>query len=401
MNPSSQGWIKKHLTQQYVKEDTQLAQSNIVFYDRLKSTGFIYGVSFSLIHDTTISKLALTQEEMTKVNLLDAFFYTYLNHFQTNILDALPHIKDFYTTINQVKNTSILYDLLSKNDSASQLESILNNRVQNTTIAVKKDTASFFSYTLLYVDIITYEAYCEGYHYCEELYEVLEEVVIALCFKALQEKKIKSKYDLSILTLFEESIGSLNSTDVSVENLIKKIPYQVRTKDIFKKYIVELSCLAMYDDRKFEPYEIVFLKELCVILDISETTIDVLVKDIEEFSAIHEVNIHLFQYSNPVKQLYKQTSTTVKTLIVRNKDRLLLELNESKELLVLLGQSTLRELDPIEKKKVRSQLIDICKTVPSLTIFLLPGGTLLLPLLAKFIPKLLPSAFDDNRIEKK
>ena len=52
-----------------------------------------------------------------------------------------------------------------------------------------------------------------------------------------------------------------------------------------------------------------------------------------------------------------------------------------------------------EKKKVKKQLLDICKTVPSLTIFLLPGGALLLPILIKFIPKMLPSAFNENSDE--
>ena len=72
------------------------------------------------------------------------------------------------------------------------------------------------------------------------------------------------------------------------------------------------------------------------------------------------------------------------------------ELAESKELMSLLAQSTLRDLNKDEKKKVKKQLLDICKSIPSLTIFLLPGGGLLLPLLIKFIPQLLPSAFNEN-----
>jgi hypothetical protein len=62
----------------------------------------------------------------------------------------------------------------------------------------------------------------------------------------------------------------------------------------------------------------------------------------------------------------------------------------------LLAQSTSRDLDKNEKKKVKKQLLDICKSIPSLTIFLLPGGGLLLPILIKFIPQLLPSAFNEN-----
>ncbi len=64
--------------------------------------------------------------------------------------------------------------------------------------------------------------------------------------------------------------------------------------------------------------------------------------------------------------------------------------------MVLLAQSTKRDLDDKEKKKVKKQLLDICKTIPSLTIFLLPGGGILLPVLVKYIPQLLPSAFNEN-----
>jgi hypothetical protein len=83
-------------------------------------------------------------------------------------------------------------------------------------------------------------------------------------------------------------------------------------------------------------------------------------------------------------------------LISRNKSRLVKEIIESKELMLLLAHSTHRDLDEKEKKKVKKQLLDICKTVPSLTIFLLPGGSLLLPILIKFIPTLLPSSFNEN-----
>ena len=67
----------------------------------------------------------------------------------------------------------------------------------------------------------------------------------------------------------------------------------------------------------------------------------------------------------------------------------------------LLSQSTFRELTKDEKIKVKEQLLDICKTIPSLTIFLIPGGSLLLPILIKYIPSLLPSAFNENKIDSK
>jgi len=35
-----------------------------------------------------------------------------------------------------------------------------------------------------------------------------------------------------------------------------------------------------------------------------------------------------------------------------------------------------------------------------LAIFLIPGGSLLLPIFLKFVPGLLPSAFQDNKVSK-
>ena len=101
-----------------------------------------------------------------------------------------------------------------------------------------------------------------------------------------------------------------------------------------------------------------------------------------------------------MKHFYDQTTQLVVTLIKRNQKRLSKEISESKELMVLLAHSTQRDLDKEEKKKVKKQLLDICKTVPSLTIFLIPGGSLLLPILIKFIPQMLPSSFNENLEEE-
>jgi len=49
-----------------------------------------------------------------------------------------------------------------------------------------------------------------------------------------------------------------------------------------------------------------------------------------------------------------------------------------------------------EKEKVKVQLLDICKAIPAFAVFMLPGGALLLPLLVKLIPDILPSAFQDG-----
>lgn len=89
------------------------------------------------------------------------------------------------------------------------------------------------------------------------------------------------------------------------------------------------------------------------------------------------------------------TKKEVTDLLEKNKNSLLQEIEESKELLFLLKESATRKLTDEEKVKVKEQLLDICKSIPAFAIFMLPGGALLLPLLIKMIPNILPSAFRD------
>jgi len=88
-----------------------------------------------------------------------------------------------------------------------------------------------------------------------------------------------------------------------------------------------------------------------------------------------------------------QTVDEIKALLQKNKMRLLQELKESKEAVILIKKATHTSLSDEEKEKVKAQLLDICKSIPAFAVFLLPGGALLLPLLIKLIPDILPSAF--------
>jgi hypothetical protein len=89
----------------------------------------------------------------------------------------------------------------------------------------------------------------------------------------------------------------------------------------------------------------------------------------------------------------------IKLLLQKNKARLLEELDESKELVFLLKKSITTALTDEEKAKVKEQILDICKGIPAFAVFMLPGGALLLPLLIKLMPTILPSSFRKDNSE--
>ncbi|EEB56538.1 LETM1 domain-containing protein [Polaribacter sp. MED152] len=94
-----------------------------------------------------------------------------------------------------------------------------------------------------------------------------------------------------------------------------------------------------------------------------------------------------------------KTAEEIRALLHKNKLRLHQELVQSKEAMSLIRKSTHVKLTPEERQKIYVLILDICKSIPALAVFLLPGGAILLPLLIKLIPDILPSAFREDASE--
>ncbi len=401
MNPSASDWILKFLNLFEKDELIGAFKNEHKFYEALKHTGFIYGVSVSALPKKSLGKLKLTKEELTKINLFHALLFQF---FQTNkngaYEEAINNILLFYKHLEKGKTGFFQKFSLSQSPS-NTLEHILSARLQSANSLLKKNTISLLTYALLYLDVLSYKQWQKDPNSTKKYYRQQENIVLTACFYTLKSKKKKSKYDKLLIELFETSSEYIiDESEGGSATFLDSLNYLDNDEDsLEKKYILDLCYLTVWEDLKLDYSEQQFLQQLLVTLNLSEEELRKSLSDLAMFSEKYTEKILLFEYSNPVKQFYKQSAATVKLLIIRNKDRLTRELEESGELVVLLGQSTLRDLSAEEKTKVKEQLLDVCKTIPSLTIFLLPGGTVLLPLLVKFIPKLLPSSFQENRIE--
>lgn len=398
MNPSALDWIPKylHILDKSAEETT--FPEPVQFYDALKKTGFIYGVSLDAIPKKSISALKLTREEFTKVNLFHALYYTYIEvRGNTDPEEAFKSIIDYYDTMDKGR-TGFLNKLTLSPSYSQKLEKILAARLQETNTFLNKGVTGILTYALLYVDVMAYHYALREPEQFRKYAEQIESTVISCCFLALKSKKKKNKYDKLLIELFQSSADFL--TQKSSSRLELKSLKQLETATYLeKRYILDICTITVWDDHDMDADELSFLESLTTHLGLGPADLNESLSHLSEFMTDHKTSVKLFEYANPVKLFYKQSTATVKLLILRNKKRLQREIEESGELLVLLTQSTTRELSDAEKDKVKQQLLDICKTIPSLAVFMLPGGTVLLPILIKFIPKLLPSAFRDNRIE--
>ncbi len=401
MNPSATDWILKFLNHFERKDLIEPFENDNTFYDALIQTGFIYGVSVAAVPKKSLGNLKLTEEELAKINLFHALLFQYFKKNETGTNEeAIADILSFYNHLEKRK-TGFFQRFSLSQSPANTLEHIFSARLQDANTLLKKNTVSLLTHALLYLDVLAYKQWQAEANTAKKYYKQLETIVLTGCFYTLKSKKKKTKYDKLLIELFETSSEYIiDDADGGAATFLESINYMNNSENsLEKRYMLDLCCLTVFEDLTLDEAEHQFLQQMLVTLDFSEENLNKSLSALKTFSEKYTKKILLFEYSHPVKQFYKQSASTVKLLIIRNKDRLARELDESGELMVLLGQSTLRDLSAEEKTKVKEQLLDICKTIPSLTIFLLPGGTVLLPLLVKFIPKLLPSSFQDNRIE--
>jgi hypothetical protein len=300
----------------------------------------------------------------------------------------------FYSDIDEIK-TSFFRDLLGGKKSSEQLEKIIRKRIPIDANVLTKNFNYFIINALLFVDVLAYSKYLEKENISTDYLKNIEASITSICLDVLNAKETINQYDESLIKLFESSLRYQEGAHLGYQKAIKNI-----TTDLEKYYILDLACMATWSDQTIDIEEQHFLEKLGNDLTLSISKTLQSIKAVNHFYTVNKDNIALLSSKNIVQSFYNNSSKMVNKLITRNSKRLYQELKDSKELMVLLSQSTIRDLDKEEQKKVQEQLLDIFKSIPSLAIFLLPGGALLLPLVVKFIPKLLPSAFDENRIEE-
>ena len=389
MNPSANGWIRK-LLKDVSKNETFFQLPLNTFYYQLKLSGYIYGNNISIVNKV-FEASDWTDQELCKVNHILALLYIHqLKSPEKNFVES---VIQFYNAVEEYKE-SFIEGLLGKKKSSILLENIIHKRILIDDNLITKNFNYFITNALLFVDVLAYQHYIKTNSISENYFKKMELVIETIALKVFELKTNKTKYDENLIKLFESSLRYQNTYDKNYKDVIEFVKSPLE-----KYYMVDISCMASWTDKEIDDQELKFLNQLALDLKINNEVIQNAIDDINLFYVTNKEHIVLLTQKNIAQSFYDNSSKLVIKLINRNSKRLLKELKESKELMILLSKSTSRHLTDEEHKKVQAQLLDIIKTIPSLAIFMLPGGAILLPLFIKFIPKLLPSSFDDNRIE--
>lgn len=395
MNPSASGWIDKF--GYLVKDNNDYFSSFVDLYSLLKSTGFVYGINLD-IPPFIIKEVPLSEDEKAKINLITALYFTYkLKNKEHNFEAFLGYIFMFYKDLG-INRISFLNKFLTGKKTSSKLENLLNSRIYLEDNVISKTFNNIITNSLLFIDVLSFKRYLEGETSIKEYAQRLEHITINITYHTLNSKE-KNKSDERLAQLFASSLTFIESVKQDFDGSYRnELVNKYSTSE--NRYFLDVACLTVWEDLSLDYTESDFIFGLGRDLGFDQNGIANSLQDVTGFFQLNADKIPHLKDHNLAVQFYDSMSKIVNKLILRNSKRLQKELSESKELVTLLSKSTVKDLSPEEKKKVQNHLVDIFKSIPSLAIFILPGGAVLLPIFIKLIPKLLPSSFDDNRVEE-
>ncbi|EAR01669.1 LETM1-related biofilm-associated protein [Maribacter sp. HTCC2170] len=396
MNPSSSGWIDKF--GYLVKDQMDNYKDYQDLYNALKKTGFVYGMNIRIPRFIT-PEHKLSEDEKAKINLLAALYFTYRFEKKNPDFESFLHeVFGFYQDLG-LNQISFLKKLFIGSKTSNQLEKLIDTRVYLEDNVISKTFNSIITNSLLYIDVLTFKHYLSTRDSVEEYAENLEYIAMNIIYHTLNSKE-KNKSDHKLAHLFEASLTYIDGYEQTYDdNYREKIAANLSVLE--NQYFLDIASLTIWEDQSVHYLESEFIYGIGKDLKFNDNEI---ANSLDEIARFFEENSEVIPYikdHNLAFKFYESMSKIVNKLILRNSKRLQKELSESKELVALISKSTIRDLSSEEKKKVQSQLLDIFKSIPSLAIFMLPGGAVLLPIFIKLIPKLLPSSFDENRIDKK
>ena len=346
INPSASGWIDKFFSRQRFSKET-VSETPDTFYQKVRNTGFIYGHIIAFDTVNTIETTGWFKEEISKVALLNTLYQVFcLTNEDTSSENFIKQANVFYNQMNP-QGFNLFKKILPKNSPALTLEKIIDERVQTNDSIISKSFSHLVTNALLFIDVLAFRQYLTFGTIPEKYLKKIEETVVNIVTLALKIKSEKSQYDDLLIKLFEASIRYSKFSKVAVQSL-EMLQLDYFTNELEQYYLIDIAGMALWSDGKIENDEKYFLHSLSEILSVTDSFVGESISSTNEFISKHKKEIPYFNYSNPVKHFYDQTTQSVVTLISRNKKRLIKEIVQSKELMILLAYSTRRDLDEKE-----------------------------------------------------
>jgi ribosomal protein L7/L12 len=413
--PGSKGWINKYFELVNKKAivlsfhiPEGLNNKEFIHFTLLKS-GIVFGFPGDLLFAKNLDTQSWTYKEKLKVLLFESMLLIYEqergNTAQNKDLFKFS-LLEFYGNHN-AHAVGDIFKLFLKETEDERIEKVLSQRLAvKGTILESKFWVNYLSNSFVYLDVILYREFLrQRKDVLSEYSDLAQNALTVISMSAFADGQVNEVEK----KMFETFLASSNLKDkqkaIAIERFKKGATMDdftevVHTNWLFGRFLIDFSAFTIFAHQSKQPDEYEFFENFCEHLQVPKKEINSALAMIENFVLQNNDKIEFLKNSSSYEMMYSNMSKRWIKILGRNKDKLATELKESKELVYLITKSTKEELTKEEKETVKAQFLDIIKSMPALAIFMLPGGALLLPLVLKVIPDLIPSAFRDNELEE-
>ena len=365
-----------------------------------------------LLYLETLFSIALIENESLTSNLQHATTIPYHNRLLKIILLALRyHIPGiFYRIPEDILLTELLAENETLHGALKQFEEELLNSVTLKGYSSLGNRQNNFAFSKLYFFLLWTRAEAkndksEPEAFLEMDKELREEMI--LTFAALIWAN--DYVDSTEQQVIEKYIEQTKLTEAKQNKLNQRILEPVKIEDIhcsitsviISSYFVEQLILLSLIDNQEAWQERELIEKISLKLELTSEKLEQLYFTVAEFFSVHNERLEFLKINAAARQFQDYMNDKVVKLVKKNVDKIMNEIEETKELSELLLKATTKPLTAEEKQKVQEQLIDVAKSIPALAIFALPGGGILLPVLIKVLPfNILPSSFQDEPVSQ-
>lgn len=417
LSPGSKGWVKKFFALQEegqivlsVKDRVQLGTPEQMIRNIGAFTGLTYGHCNRTLYSKSFETPRWTDIEIQKIALFESLLEVFRIHnpYFFDVEVFVRKVLDFYG--DEVSTQASFLGLRwSRNiiEPYAQLEYILNQRLD---FPAQRFDFNWWKYsmsnTLVFLDLILFYQFLKGEDKITHRWAEFEEGAIKGLVAMSKLDGIVSHPEKTILNIY---LASSRLQEADKSDIIKSLKGDAVEMDFksfadyplnVRAFYLDLLILHLFSTNQEEEEVRGFILNAAHDMGLSEELFESAESLMQSYLIDSERKSGIFSNKNGYEQVINSFSKRWTKILLRNKDKLVVELMESKELIALVSKATTKELTEEEKRKVKKQFRDIVRTVPALGIFMLPGGAILLPLILKIIPDLIPSAFRDNEINK-
>lgn len=312
--------------------------------------------------------------------------------------ECLRKIFDFYVLFtihdSQAKKYRLMFS--KSKDVISTVEQVFDCRVSNPTMLNREFWKGSQFNIMSGLDVVYFSLWLQGIYAYDRRVEVKRELY-ALMNQSCRNDKISNKCGQAIVSYFAAS-GNFGPDVVGNGETSLSFDFAECVKkdaDVIRLLLFEYASYARLVDESFNLNDVLYLLETGRNLKLNEDEMHDGFSSIEDFLEAEGKNIFYLKYGEGVDVLKNIFMNRFQAFVVKNKSKIVTEISESKELVELLRKSASEDLSAEEKQKVREQILDLLKTIPSLAIFMIPGGMMILPVVLKILPEeiLMPSSF--------